>query len=162
MAAEFAKADDRYDIYGISDLVVDTPAKLTYGYMLPSGKIELTTVDVTIPANESTVIASLAKEGLPEDAIPVLELEVEGAPLFRRRFIEKEHKIIGLEKSDIKVTLNGDGTATYLSDKLVLGVCLDLDGDDGELSDNFFDLYPGRPYTVKLGSKSGEVLYSYT
>ena len=36
-----------------------------------------------------------------------------------------------------------------------------LDGEDGELSDNFFDLYPGRPYTVKLGSKSGEVLYAY-
>ena len=161
VAAEFAKADGRYDIYGISDLIVDTPAKLTYGYMLPSGKIELTTADVVIPANESTVIASLSKAELPEGAIPVLEMEVEGAPLFRRRFIEKEHKIIGLEKSEIKVVKNSDGTATYSSDKLVLGVCLDLDGDDGELSDNFFDLYPGRPYTVKLGGKSGDVLYSY-
>ena len=59
------------------------------------------------------------------------------------------------------MTNNGDGTVTYLSDKLVLGVCLDLDGEDKELSDNFFDLFPNRPYTVRLGKQSGEVLYAY-
>ena len=37
------------------------------------------------------------------------------------------------------------------SDGFVFGVCLDLDGDDSELSDNFFDLYPGREYKVNLG-----------
>jgi beta-mannosidase len=161
VAAEFVDAGESYDIYGISDLLTDTPAKLSYGYMLTSGEIKLTTVEVTVKANDSVVVARLPKAELPEGAIPVLELEVEGAPLFRRRFIDKEHKLIGLEKTDIRVVKNGDGTATYTADKPVFGVCLDLDGDDGELSDNYFDLFPGRPYTVKLGSKSGDVLYSY-
>ncbi|MBR0443000.1 MAG: hypothetical protein IIX15_01535, partial [Clostridia bacterium] len=161
VAVEFVDAGDHYDIYGISDLLTDTPATLSYGYMLTSGEIKLETVEVTVKANDSVVVAALAKEGLPEGAIPVLELEVEGAPLFRRRFIDKEHKLIGLEKTEIRVVKNGDGTATYTADKPVFGVCLDLDGDDGELSDNFFDLYPGRPYTVKLGKKSGDILYSY-
>ena len=107
------------------------------------------------------MLASIDGAALPAGAIPFAELDVAGEPLARRRWVDKPYNELGLEKSDIKVTLNGDGTATYSSDKLVLGVCLDLDGDDGDLSDNFFDLFPSRPYTVALGSKSGEVLYSY-
>jgi hypothetical protein len=143
------------------DAYLEKAGKLTFGYMLPSGEVESKTVDVTLAVNNSCVLASIDGTTLPAGAIPFAELDVAGEPIARRRWVDKAYNELGLVKSDIKVTLNGDGTATYTSDKLVLGVCLDLDGDDGELSDNFFDLYPGRPYTVKLGSKSGEVLYSY-
>ena len=112
-------------------------------------------------ANNSCVLASIDGAMLPAGAIPFAELAVDGEPLARRRWVDRPYNELGLEKTDIKVVRNADGTVTYLADKLVLGVCLDLDGDDGELSDNFFDLYPGRPYTVNPGSKSGDVLYSY-
>ena len=161
VAVDIVANGDALDVYGINDYLVEKPATLSYGYMLPGGEINLTTVSLTLPANNSAVLVSIPKADLPEGAIPVAELQAEGEPLSRRRFIAKEHKLIGLEKTDIRVVKNGDGTATYTADKPVFGVCLDLDGDDGELSDNYFDLFPGRPYTVKLGSKSGDVLYSY-
>ena len=81
-----------------------------------------------------------------------------GTVLSRRRWVDRPYNELGLVPADIHVTIE-DGVATYTSDTLVLGVCLDLDGDDAALSDNFFDLFPGVPYTVKLGSKSGTVLY---
>ena len=81
-----------------------------------------------------------------------------GTILSRRRWVDRPYNELGLVPADIHVTIE-DGVATYTSDTLVLGVCLDLDGDDAALSDNFFDLFPRVPYTVKLGSKSGTVLY---
>ena len=161
IAAEFAEEEICYSIYGINDRLTDKKGKLTYGYMLPCGDIKLQTVNVTLSANGARVIARLEKADLPEGAIPLLELEIDGEPLFRRRWINREHKLIGLEKTDILVTKHANGSATYFSKKPVFGVCLDLDGDDGTLSDNFFDLYPNRPYTVDLGSKNGDVLYAY-
>ena len=129
--------------------------------MMPNGEVDVKTVDVTLAINNSSVIASLDSKALPAGAIPFAELLVDGEPLARRRFVDKPYNELGLTKTEIKVTKNGDGTATYVADKPVFGVCLDLDGDDGALSDNFFDLFPGRPYTVKLGGKSGDILYSY-
>jgi beta-mannosidase len=161
VTVDIVKTAGGFDVYGVNEWLEEKQGKLTFGYMLPSGEVESKTVDVTLAVNNSCVLASIDGTTLPAGAIPFAELDVAGEPIARRRWVDKAYNELGLVKSDIKVTLNGDGTATYTSDKLVLGVCLDLDGDDGELSDNFFDLYPGRPYTVKLGSKSGEVLYSY-
>jgi hypothetical protein len=65
---------------------------------------------------------------------------------------------LGLPKPEITVEI-ADGVATYTCHTFALGVCLDLDGDDAGLSDNFFDLYPGVPYRVKLGKVRGGVKY---
>ena len=85
-------------------------------------------------------------------------LDEEGNVLSRRRFVDKAYHSLGLPAPDIKVEFHA-GEATYTSDTFAFGVCLDLDGDDAGLSDNFFDLYPGEPYRVKLGKVSGEVKY---
>ena len=161
VTVDIVKTAPGFDVYGVNEWLEAKSGKLTYGYMLPSGTVECKTVDVTLVANNSCVLASLDAATLPAGAIPFAELAVDGEPLARRRWVDRPYNELGLEKTDIKVVRNADGTVTYLADKLVLGVCLDLDGDDGELSDNFFDLYPGRPYTVNPGSKSGDVLYSY-
>lgn len=161
VAVDIVKTENGFDFYGISERLEAKAAKLSYGYMLPDGTVDVKEIEVTLPVNSSAVLASLDGATLPEGAILIAELDAEGEPLARRRWVEVPYNELGLGATDIKVTKNADGTATYLAQRPVLGVCLDLDGEDGELSDNFFDLYPGRPYTVKLGSKSGEVLYSY-
>ncbi len=158
---DIVKTECGFDIYGISERLEEKAGKLTYGYILPNGTVECKTVDVVLAVNNSCILANLDGDALPDGAIPFAELDVAGEPLARRRWVNKPYNELGLSHTDIHVTKHLDGTVTYEADKLVLGVCLDLDGDDGDLSDNFFDLYPGRPYTIKLGSKSGDILYSY-
>jgi beta-mannosidase len=40
-----------------------------------------------------------------------------------------------------------DGRAVFSSEGFAWGVCLDLDGETA-LADNFFDVYPGQPYSI--------------
>ena len=162
VTVDIVREDDGFDIVGINDYLDEKQGTLVYGYATPDGsEVKTETVSVSLIANDSAPVAHLSAEGLPEDAVPFAELSVEGEETARRKFVEKPYHQLGLTPCEIKVTSNGDGTATYLADRLVLGVCLDLDGEDKELSDNFFDLFPNRPYTVKLGRQSGEVLYAY-
>ena len=148
-----------FDIYGVNEYLCEKEAILTYAAVAPDAKgndVVWTTVSVTLPANASTILAHL---DAPEGTIPCAILsDKQGHLLSRRRWVDRPYNELGLVPADIHVTIE-DGVATYTSDTLVLGVCLDLDGDDENLSDNFFDLYPGVPYTVKLGSKSGTILY---
>ncbi len=151
-------ADGEFDIYGVNEHLEKKGGKLTYGYMWPDGRASvLSEVQVSLVANNSCILAHLR---VPAGAIPMAELAVEGEPTARRRFVETRYCDLGLVRSDIRVSIE-NGVATYECDTPVFGVCLDLDGDDGELSDNFFDLFPSRPYSVKLGSKSGKILYAY-
>ena len=160
IAVDIVKTENSFEIYGINEYTSEKKGKLTYGYMTPDGGINHKETEVTLESNNSCIIASLDFSDIPCKAIPFAELDICGEPLARRRFIDVPYNTLGLEKCEIKKERNPDGTVTYLADKLVLGVCIDLDGDDGNISDNFFDLFPGRPYTVNPGSKSGEILYS--
>jgi beta-mannosidase len=45
-----------------------------------------------------------------------------------------------------------NGRAVFRSDVFAWGVCIDLDGEKS-LPDNFFDLYPGIPYSIPWKSK---------
>ena len=115
-----------------------------------------TTLSVTLPANASVILAHL---DAPAGTIPCAMLsDAQGNIISRRRWVDRPYNELGLLPADIHVTIE-NGVATYTSDTLVLGVCLDLDGDDANLSDNFFDLFPGVSYSVQLGGKSGAVLY---
>ena len=148
-----------FDIYGINEHLHEVAATLRYAAVAPAAKgdeVAWTELSVVLPANASTIIAHL---DAPEDTIPLAQLnDQKGALIARRRWVNKPYNELGLAPANITVTVDDD-RATYLSDTLALGVCLDLDGDDGNLSDNFFDLFPGVPYTVTLGSKSGDVIY---
>ncbi len=161
VAVDIVKTENGFEIYGINEYTEKKKGKLTYGYITSDGNTDFKETEVMLESNNSCIIASVNSSEIPVNAIPFAELLVDGEPIARRRFIEIPYNELGLSKCEIKVTKNADGTVTYTSDKLVLGVCIDLDGDDGNISDNFFDLFPGRPYTVNVGSKSGEILYSY-
>lgn len=154
------REDGDYDIYGINDTLTEKAAHLLFGAYTADGQQGFRReATVRLPANNSAVIATLTAAEVGEGRIPFAVLEAEGEPIARRRLVETKYSTLGLPKPVIRVNIR-DGEATYESDSFVFGVCLDLDGDDAGLSDNFFDLYPGIPYHVRLGSKSGRVLYA--
>lgn len=148
-----------FDIYGVNELLNEESVTLRFGTFKPTGEGEWITKDVTLTANASSVIAHINSADFAEGTIPCAMLEKNGEIIARRRYVDKAYNTLGLPKPSIKVEI-ADGVATYTCNTFALGVCIDLDGDDGELSDNFFDLYPNVPHKVRLGSKSGKVLYS--
>ena len=148
-----------FDIYGVNEHLCEQTATLTFAAVAPDANgadVSWNTASVTLPANASVVLAHMdASAG----TIPCAMLsDANGNLLARRRWVDRPYNELGLCPADIRVTIE-NGVATYTSDTLVLGVCLDLDGDDAGLADNFFDLFPGVPYEVRLGGKSGAVLY---
>ena len=157
VTVNIVKTAEGYEVWGVNEYLTEKPAHLVYGAGYGDGTdLTVTETDLILPANTS---ACLAKFTADEGKIPFAELKAEGEPIARRRFVDKPYNTVGLKKCDIRVEKNGD-TATYTADSFVFGVCLDLNGEDAGLSDNYFDLYPGRPYTVTLGKQSGDVLYS--
>lgn len=149
--------DGSFTVYGISERLCELRASLEYGAFTPDGKYETYKLEVTLAPNASIKLATFTVSG--EGWIPYAELKAEGEPLARRRFIDKPYYELGLEKATIKVERVGD-KAIYTADKFTIGVCIDLDGDT-PIGDNFFDLFPGKPYEVELAGMSGEVLYAY-
>ncbi len=158
VVVDIVKREDGFDIYGINEYLTEQKVTLRYGAFSPDGtQGQWQEISVELPANASTVIATLPS--IPEGYIPcAMLMDEQGEVIARRRFVEKPYHTLGLLKPEIKVDI-ADGLATYLCDSFALGVCLDLDGDDADLSDNFFDLYPGVPYRVRLGKQSGKVKY---
>jgi hypothetical protein len=68
---------------------------------------------------------------------------------------------LALAAADVGVRVDplaGDGgEAVFESDVFVLGVALDLDGDN-DLADDFFDLYPGMPHRIPWSSPDPPVI----
>ncbi|MBQ4575787.1 MAG: hypothetical protein IJA85_11425 [Clostridia bacterium] len=158
VTVDIVKNSDSYTVYAISERLKEKKAVLEYGAFTVDGQYITETKEIVIPENASYAAAVI--ENIPEGYIPYAILKAEDEPVARRRFVECAYSNLGLKPANITCEIN-DGVATYTADKLVLGVCLDLNGEDGDLGDNFFDLYPGKPYSVKLGGLSGEILYSY-
>jgi beta-mannosidase len=157
VAVNIVRTADGCDIYAINERLHTVHASLEYGTIRESGYPFTDKSEVTLAPNTSAVIAHIPFVQCGED-IPYAILEPDGEPVSRRRLIEKAMTPAPFQPSDIRVEYDGD-TAVYTSDRFVLGICIDLDGSS--LSDNFFDLYPGKSYTVKLNGTSGKVLYGF-
>jgi beta-mannosidase len=52
--------------------------------------------------------------------------------------------------ANITITLKNDGEFLLQADQLIKNICILYDGKQSPFSDNFFDILPGKPYTVKL------------
>lgn len=156
-AVDIVRTDDGFDVYAINEKLHAVHAELEYGSMGVDKYIFNEKIDVILDANTSSVVAHIETDKY-SDSIPYAVLKSDEGKVTRRRLIEKAMTPASFDLSEIKVELEDD-IAIYRSERLVLGVCIDLDGKC--LSDNFFDLYPGQPHTVKLNNGSGEVLYCY-
>ena len=151
--------EDRYLYWGINERPFKVKAKLEYGVMTTDGRYQTYHDTVVLNPNASVALAEVT--GVGEDEIPYAILTPEGEPVSRRRYIDKPYQTIGLKPAEIRIRHEADGSLTYTCDCLTLGVCLDLDGRDGGPSDNFFDLFPGKPYTVQPGYTDGSILFAY-
>lgn len=154
---DIVKTDDGYDVYGVNEYLHDVDACIEFGGFSPDGEYKTEKQKVKLLAGASNVIATIKE--LPDNFIPYAQLYADDKLICRRRYIDKPYNELGLTKCDIKIEKR-DGKAIYTADKFVIGVCIDLDGDKS-MGDNFFDLYPGKPYEVETGELGGDILYSY-
>lgn len=160
----FSEEGDGVTLWGVNDSCEDCRAGLTAGCFLSDGKeIRKAENDVLLPARRVTKLAFLPHSVAEKEArgslpIPFAMLTDEkGGLIARARFLSHRYHEYALSPASISVAGEGEETV-YLSDRYVMGVCIDLDGEE-RLSDNLFDLYPGIPYRVKTAGHD-EVLYT--
>lgn len=146
------------DIYAVNEKLNPVHCILEYGVMCDHGYDFVKTEEVTLGSNKSSVAAHISAEKCGPGVIPYAILKPDDEQISCRRLIEKTMICRPFDPSVIHTEYEGD-TAVYTSDCFIMGVCIDLDGCS--LSDNFFDLYPGKSYRVKLNHSSGKVLYGY-
>ena len=149
--------DGKIAIYVVSDRVKETPARLRVALMDFDGKVLMEkTSDVSLSPLVSKPYVEFDKAGLlteqdPRKVFLNCELTVEGKTFSDNRFYFKPYKelLLSAAKIDRNVRAAGDAyEITVRSDRLARAVYLALDGIDGQFSDNFFDLLPGKPVIV--------------
>ncbi len=154
--------DQKFLIYGINDKLESINVRLLYGVSRFDGTNVLEKQkEMMIPANSSMLLAEISAEGFQqttEFAYCILQDEQQQI-ISQSRLILPMYRNIKLKKPSIKITVK-DGKAIFVSDCFVMGVCLDLDGIE-RLGDNFFDLFPGQPYTIPW-TKSEKPIVLYT
>lgn len=138
-------------VYAVSDRLSAARGRLT---LRMAGGEEVASFDIEIPAQSSRVVWS-ATEWSTGDVMHI-EFEEAGTSgkLYVNNFYPAKHNAMPYEKPRITVSMEGD-EITLCSDLFARGVCLATDGtgtDGGRvlLSDNFFDLLPGEPVTVRV------------
>ncbi|HTS19228.1 MAG TPA: hypothetical protein VMP11_16750 [Verrucomicrobiae bacterium] len=144
-----AQEDGNVAIFGINDTDEPVHADLHFGvFSLTGGYPRDCRLPVVLHPNASTRLASFPtgvwKNRRSSAAFAVLEEN--GAVLARHRLFLPMFKELRWASPRVSVRLR-NGHATFLSPSFVWGVCLDLDGETS-LADNFFDLYPGMPYSI--------------
>jgi len=161
-----AEEEGEVRVFGINDSDSAVSGSLEYGIFALKGtegtkgtlgtigttqqSLSLKSLSVVLAPNASTVIARFpAKKWTKRKetmAFAVLR-DGSGNLVARNRLFDHffcEMAIV--EKPAIRVTVK-EGVATFESPVFVQGVCLDLDGET-RLADNFFDLFPGQPYSM--------------
>ena len=163
---------DEIVIFGINDTSEPVTADLRYGLFTLAGTYPLDRcARVTLEPNAPTTLASFPRSAWknPKSSLAFAELSEPATALtkrgYSRKLIARHRLVLPLFKelkwspAKVKVTVR-NGRATFESETFVWGVCLDLDGER-RLPDNFFDLYPGIPYSIPWRSRAKpRVLYT--
>ena len=155
-------------IFGINDTPESVRADLRFGVFNLAGGMPIDRkISATLPANASTPLARFktsewVKNDPAQDASAAFaQLERDGQLLARNRLFLPLFKDLQWPpfKPDCKPTVRlENGLAIFHAETFVWGVCLDLNGEQ-PLPDNFFDLYPGVPYSLKwMASQSPRIL----
>ncbi|MDF3128480.1 hypothetical protein P0Y35_04670 [Kiritimatiellaeota bacterium B1221] len=106
--------------------------------------------EVKVPANSKTELIRLPADLAPEKETSKFVYgflkDSDENLIDRNRYLGPRLCELELPDPHIEMEL-ADGRLTFTSDVFALGVSIDLDGKQA-LADNFFDLYPGQPYTI--------------
>jgi len=148
----------------VNDLLDTKSGCLKWGIFTVSGEyLYQESLNYVASANSSAEVAShdLATIGFPKnkkgEAVFVFAciFDEDGSLLARTRYSSLRYNELDLEKSEVDVT-EIEGGLRFKSDVFTMGVCIDLEGDK-DISDNFFDLYPGKAYDVICPFKPNSV-----
>ena len=152
------------DIIGINDTPAEFEGMLLFGAFRWDGTYVVKTEQTVIVRTESAhVIAALPDSTAEIDGCDAVAFAVlydkNGAQVSAARLVHSTYDCLPMEQASIDVQLE-DGKAVFVSDRPVLGVCLDLDGESF-LADNMFDLFAGVPYRLPWGeTKPPEILFT--
>ncbi|MCL1888500.1 MAG: hypothetical protein FWF96_06480 [Kiritimatiellaeota bacterium] len=137
----------RFGVFGLSGgYGMDESAKVT---LAPGARTKLGVVSAAAWADP-------ARNGTFAWLSDAAGKEVARTHLFR--LLPNEMK--GWQKPDVSVRLE-NGEAVFTSKAFTLGVCIDLDGET-PLTDNFFDLFPGREHRIPWTSKTPPKIFTPT
>lgn len=140
---------ERVVVTGVNDSPLAVTGELRHGLFALAGGYPLErSAAVTLPANAATELASFPRAAWtdPRSQLAFAELTAGGRTVARHRLALPLPVELAWAPAAVEVRLAA-GVATFTSATYVWGVCLDLDGECA-LADNFFDLYPGRPYAI--------------
>ncbi|MBX3099364.1 MAG: hypothetical protein KF761_07250 [Salinibacterium sp.] len=133
--------------------------ELEWGSATLDGSVSTQRRVVEVPALSTVEVEQMPALADPLGTAYIATLREGDAILSRDRLLGGPFAALPWLPANVRAE-HGVGVSTFVSDVFVLGVCLDLDGER-MLSDNFFDLYPGVPYSVSWdGSEPPTVLFT--
>jgi beta-mannosidase len=158
--------DGKVDVYVVSDKLQPLSATIHTRLMDFSGNAMLDqTKDVQIPAQSSAIDLTLETSALAAKAdlhqsFLVFDLEIGGKRVSRNLiFFDVTHDLDLPVAPKIESTIAQDGkdyVLTLRSSKLARNVYVSFGDVDVRTSDNYFDLLPGEPVTVRLTSAANQ------
>lgn len=159
--------EEMIKVFAVSDLLTETKARLSVQLLKFNGEILYSdSLPIIIPQQTSQVYFSIDKKRLlsntEQDEIVMLarlsspdnQTIHENTLYFGRNRELKLSRNFNLKKS---VTKNKDGTysISLSTDVLIRGIFLSTPGQTDFFSDNYFDLIPGKPKTIRWVPGSG-------
>lgn len=154
-----AEDKDQVLVFGVNDSTSQWSGKLRSGlFRLAGGLEDDKRKTVTLPANASTVLATIDKNKWQQlgsaSAGAFAVLSKDGRMVSQHRLFIERFKDLKFVEPRIEMSVK-DGILTLSSKAFAWGVCLDVDGE-APLADNCFDLLPGIPYSLPWPSSLGE------
>jgi beta-mannosidase len=156
--------DDEVDVYVVSDKLQALSGTIHMRLLDFSGNVLLDqTKDVQIPAQSSAIYfsvdrAALAVKADPRRSFLVFDLEVAGKKVSRNLvFLGVTHNLELPVAPKIETTLSKTGedySVTLQSSTLARNVYLSFGDLNVECADNYFDLLPAEPVTIRLKSSA--------
>ena len=151
------------DVSLVSDRTTPVAAQWRLRVMDFSGKvIGQQQAGVTLPPLSSTHVGSFSDAQLLHGADPratfaIFELQVDGRAVSRNFVFFDQPKNLALPMPKIRIQLESTGDdyrLTLDSDKLARDVWISFGDVDADVSDNAFDILPGRQVTLTVHSKA--------
>lgn len=153
-------SNDTVRVYVVSDRQAPSTGILTVNTMSHDGT-QVAKISKKIKVEKDAVkMIEFTKRDLFKDetdaSLIVYTSFTDGAATYDNTFLPTEHKNIQFLEPHVDLTISGhpgNYQVTVSSTEFVRAMCLKIDGcDDYFFEDNYFDLLPGKEYTIKLRS----------
>jgi beta-mannosidase len=152
--------DGKVEVFGVNDQLTPMRASLRRRLLDFNGKVLSTSSkDVELPAQSSTALTTDVDTELlggadPTRAFAVYELIADGKTLSRNEIFFRQMRDLRLPEPKIEPRWSGANEITLTSPVLARHVAFTFGDLDVHASDNYFDLLPGEPITVRFDTKA--------